>query len=221
MFFMRTSALLLLAACAKPASTPVPADIQQHMQGHFSLATATRNAVIWGELDLARSSGTNMAQHSDANMPEAWAPHLHGMQIAARDASEAPDLPAAGAAVARMGRACGDCHTTLNTGPSFHFDRAPLEGKSVSERMARHQWAAERMWEGLIIAEPALFDLGARTIAGAPVWNAEPLPEEVAALEDRVRGLADEALAAQNQTTRTEVYGRLLAVCADCHMVAR
>ena len=213
-------ALLLLVSCPKKASPP-PEDLAEHMQGHFDMATAIRNAVIAGNLPLAKRAGTLLAQHSDDSLPESWQPSVARMKEAATDAKDAPDLQAAGAAAARLGRACGSCHAALGQGPEFVFDAAPIEGKPVLSRMLRHQWAAERMWEGLITPEPQLFAVGARTISGAPIWEEEALPQDIAEMEPQVRELGQQAVAASSDSARVEAYGRLLATCAGCHASAR
>lgn len=234
---MRPHLLLLLGliACPKPASPPEPEAPESdarpeppehapaYMQGHAQMASQAREAVIAGERDSWQRVGAQIAGYADASfgLPEPWQPRLDELVFHGNKLGEAETRAAAARSVAEMARTCGACHTENGPGPAFDFDPPPMEESTVSERMARHHWAAQRMWEGLVTPSPALYATGARSLTGAPMWGAEPLPEDVAGLEDRVRALGEEALGAEADSERVSVYAALLAACADCHAAAR
>lgn len=217
---------LLLIACAKPKPVveepkPESSELQWDMRHHFELATQARDGVIRGKLDVARTAGQQLAQHYDGRLPEAWQPQLAEMRRAATATMEAPNLDAAGVAVAELAQACGSCHGALGTGPRFPTEDLPPEGTELRDKMARHQWAADRMWEGLIAPDDALYAAGARALTQAPVWGTEALPDEVAQIEAGVRTSAEHASEAPSTDVRVVAYGQLLATCARCHAVAR
>jgi len=88
--------------------------------------------------------------------------------------------------------------------------------------MTSHQWAAARLWEGLIGNSNELWVAGATSLAGANI----PITAESGAL-----GIADDAartklLAARasklgDRSDRAAIYGDLLATCAHCHAKIR
>ncbi|MCO4744739.1 MAG: hypothetical protein KC912_08120 [Proteobacteria bacterium] len=228
-----TLILLALAACPHnkpPAEAPEaeaevrptpPPGTAEYMQEHYKLASAAREAVIAGDLDRTHEVGSWLAGFTNAGLPDEWQPRLKELRYHGETLSQTSDRAEAAKAIAEMARTCGVCHTENGPGPSFNFEPPPLDESSVEGRMGRHQWAAERMWEGLVTPSPTLYQTGARALTGAPMWSAEPLPETVAALEIRVTAIGQKALAAENDTQRVAAYGDLLGLCADCHSIAR
>lgn len=225
--------LIVLAACVRPTSTPVAAapaepaqavpvgEAKAFMTEHRKLASEARDSVIEGDVERFREVGTWIAAYSSDDLPEAWQPRISELRFHGRAMSNTTDRGTAAVAVAEMARACGVCHSENGPGPVFTFEPPPLDETSVDGRMARHQWAAERMWEGLVTPSTMLFETGARALTGAPMWSTEPLPEEVAGLEAQVRTIGEAALAATVDSERVEAYGSLISLCADCHARAR
>ena len=92
--------------------------------------------------------------------------------------------------------------------------------------MARHSWAADEMWIGLVWKSDARFR------HAVEVWNATPLAQphtaddkrftpEVLALEDRVHDLAEQAASKMEPNRRGALYGEMLATCSACHALVR
>ena len=92
--------------------------------------------------------------------------------------------------------------------------------------MARHSWAADQMWTGLVWKSDARFR------QAVEVWNATPLAQPhtaddkrftpaVLALEDRVHDLAEQAASKMEPSRRGALYGEMLATCSSCHALVR
>ncbi|TNE86985.1 MAG: hypothetical protein EP330_20465 [Deltaproteobacteria bacterium] len=231
---MRSHVLVLTLLCGCPKPTPVaeeaepekvepPAGTRAYMAGHYALAVEGREAVIVGNRDGWQSAGNQIAGYTRATvgLPEPWQDRLGELAFQGGELGTSETRHKAARAVAEMARTCGACHTENGPGPAFNFESAPLAASTVEERMLRHQWASERMWEGLVTPSPTLFETGARALTGAPMWGAETLPEDVAPLEGRIQAIGEQALAATKDSERVAAYGELLALCADCHAAAR
>jgi len=193
------------------------------MREHAAHGAAMRDGVARGDLELARREARVLAELwvQQANVP-AWQANLHAMNVAAADVAEAKDLAAASRALARVGRACGDCHAA-NIAPSVHVGDPPDERVEVVPAMKRHQWAAVRLWYGLIFPSSAAWGAGARALAEAPLNpglftpGKIPVPE-IAELDRSVHYLADRANSAASVGDRELVYGELMSTCSACHL---
>ena len=86
--------------------------------------------------------------------------------------------------------------------------------------MARHKWAADRLWDGLVIPDEAEWDDGVEALDATPL-TLEDLPAdlqpEVARLAARVHELAGAASTAETIEEKSRIYGELLGMCAACH----
>ena len=82
--------------------------------------------------------------------------------------------------------------------------------------MARHQWAIDRMREGLIGASDPHWRSGLYALAHTHVTS---LGTTYPALANRLRSVARDAYATTQATTseRAGVYGDVLAICVGCH----
>jgi hypothetical protein len=203
---------------------PVPTSIEDYMVDHFVIATWSRDAVINGVLEALREPMDAIA-HFDysATTPEEWMPRVSRMQAAARVTASAESLTIAAAGVAAMARECGDCHAEHRKSPYFGPDiRAPKSPPpdSLGERMQRHIWAADRMWEGLTAPSNEAWNAGASALARAPGGSPAselPLPADFVERLSALREVGKRALQARRSEQRAKAYGLLIASCADCH----
>jgi cytochrome c553 len=203
--------LVLLAACSQPETTT------DHMQEHFTQVEATRAAVISGDLDAAREPARWLARHeATQGVPEGWGQHVVQMQLAAQRIVDANEIAPAAAATAEMGAICGGCHQGMDEGAQFTFVAPPPQEAGVVAHMLRHQWAAQRLWEGLVGPSEEAWSRGVAALAEAPLQPTES-PEEVGELASRVHELGTQAGEATGFIDRAKVYGDLLATCAQCH----
>lgn len=204
-----------------PLEIPEGTPLQSMMHGHFQHASDAREAIIRGDIEAARRDMQWLATHDEGHtLPEDLRDQLAEMQAEAQRFDDATTLTQAGQALGRTVVGCGGCHR-MNRG--FDLELPPLpEGDTVVAHMQRHQWAAVRMWEGLVTADTERFDLGANALEESALeQNALPVsedhPERVAALAGHVHALGAEAAEADDDDARADIFGRYIATCATCH----
>jgi hypothetical protein len=207
-----------------PLSAPEPpknASIGDVMGDHFLITSWARDAVIAGVLEPMRDPLTALADYRyDDVRAGGWVPWIAELQEAARLTSKAATLDAAAMGVATMGRVCGECHRANHGGPTIPEVPDPLErlrADTVDERMGRHMWAAELLWEGVTGPSDASWKAGAKTLIEAPDELDDKMPASFDADLRAVQALGHEAEAADTLAERANVYGLLIATCADCH----
>lgn len=206
-------------AGAATTQRPSPAS---HMNTSFELINAARAAVADGDLARARAQGKALRDASEYDgLPRDWRPWIARVRRRAATLSVAPDLPAAGDAVAAVGLVCGNCHWLSGRGPSGwggpeNVEALPSDA-DLDARMARHRLASDAMWWGLLQPSDKLWRLGTETFAvpalAAPLEGPGRDAEDVRALGT----LAREASAAVTHPERAARYGQILARCGDCH----
>lgn len=202
---------------------PEPTATGMLMREHFERAREARQAIIAGDIDAAKTEMAWLANNDPATgeIPESGRPHLEHMREKARAFAAATTLTDAGQALGRMLTHCGDCHKSVNGGPNFAMPPLP-EGDALADRMQKHRWAADRMWEGLVVQDEETYDAGANALTDV-IIRQEELPQGVAeparlqAIADNVRNLAGEGAEAADWPARADVYGRFIATCATCH----
>ena len=208
-----------------PEDAPEQDRIESFMAEHFAIVTWARDSVIAGSVEPLREPLRALADYEYRSVaPGGWMPYIADLQEAARLTSQSDNLDLAATGVATMARVCGDCHANKASGPKFNDsdrrDERRLRRDSLDQRMQRHIWAADRMWEGLTGPSDAAWSEGAAALANAPAGapRADPaLPPKIVSALQEVRALGARALDAQTLADRADVYGLLLSTCANCH----
>jgi cytochrome c553 len=197
-------------------------DVAAHMHEHLDAVVAIQQAVIAGQLDATRESAHWLVEHpSPAGLgPDAEA-YAGAMRAAAGDVQSAADLAAAADATARLGLACGGCHTANNVEIEFDEVDRPSSKDKRDSHMQRHAWAADRMWEGLIGPSGYMWSQGANLLFESPL-RADSLEKEgevdaLTGMARRVHQLAANATAVSDPEGRAEIYAEFIANCAACH----
>lgn len=235
-------ALALALACAPKSSTPsapLPEDdgsvnweremMQLHMSEHFTRAAQARDHVIAGRLDEARAELSWLAEH-DAfpGEPATYGSFMTDMRTIAETGVAARDAEGLAACIGGLGNTCGGCHQSLNvaaripgsTGP------APDNNGGVHGHAARHGWAVDHLWIGLVKPDDAAWQGGLDAIR-APVFDMEGLgvPEEaagtVAAYGMILSNMGQEQVGSADAGGRAELFGRVVSSCAGCHAAVR
>lgn len=211
----------------EPAPAKAPPDaptLKEHMSEHFAAVSELQRAIARGHLDEAKTHARWLVGHDEKLLAE-WQPFVDEMRAAAKDVANAPDLPTAGGLAARLGRACSRCHEARSAVVTFVWAPVPDEAPSLQVQMKRHQWAAARLWEGLVGPSDELWTQGTSVLATAKLDTfaaAGATPRgDVAALAAKVRDLAKRATTMTDQDTRQKLYGELLSTCAGCHQLVR
>lgn len=198
-----------------------PDAVAAYMQQHFEEVSQIKEAVIDGDVEAAREQAEALAARAgQAAPPQAWKPHLEPFSKATEAARTANDLAAAAKSVGRLAAACGGCHRALEAKPVFDAPPEPEaeDEDSVRADMERHQWAADRMWEGMVAPSEHAWSEGTRVFGeavGCPQGaDPEVYPPELCR---RVHALGRRAKKTQELAARGEVYGEFLQTCAECH----
>lgn len=219
---------LALSGCVGPAVDDIEERHEQtvaQMERHDAEATTMRAALIDGDLERLRQAAGEL----DARLP------IHGMpdSVVSRQAelksiagrlAKATMLDVAAGATGELAVSCGSCHAQVGILPPPPSDEP--NGEAWESAMARHSWAADEMWTGLV------WNSDARFRQAVEVWNATPLAQphtaddkrftpEVLALEDRVHDLAEQAASKMEPSRRGALYGEMLATCSACHALVR
>ena len=192
------------------------------MRHHFDSAVGARDAVIRGDLSVARSDARALLSEPDPpGIPESGAPHLKAFRAEAERAVKAVDLEQAAAATSSMLATCGDCHRAVGTMPARPTPPEPTIG-GVLGHMEEHKVAAELMAQGLTTPSTSLWMDGADALVTAPLHKAD-LPDtakisrDALTAEASIHALATRARATSDTAGRVRVYSALIVACSTCH----
>jgi mono/diheme cytochrome c family protein len=193
------------------------------MRDHDVHGAAMRDAVARADLDAARREGMALATlRLDGEIDPTWRRKLDAMNAAAARVAEAKDLADASRGLSAVARTCGECHATLGGPPGPVVGEPPSEASGVLPRMRRHEWAAARLWDGLVVPSDDAWRAGAHVLAGAPLEPEALTPgktrvPKIDSMVRSVRDVAQKASVAKSTADRVEVYGELMSTCSDCH----
>jgi cytochrome c553 len=182
-----------------------------------------QTGVVLGDLERAQRAASWIATREEQEpLPPQGDPYLEEIRNLASSIVGTDDLPTVAASVGQIAGACGSCHQATGGGPYFVVRSAQPEGESQAERMIRHLWAADRMWEGIVGPSDEAWRAGARALAESePVFSqviqAANSPPEAERSLSSVTTLARQALTVTDQGDRAEVYGQILNTCNACH----
>ena len=198
------------------------ATVQASMQGHDKHGDAMRNAMGRGDLEGAKGEAKLLAELQIAGPTSGLFRHLlDAMKAAAARASGANDSKDASRDVGGVAKTCGDCHTVFGRrGMIVGQPAAPTSGVRAS--MQRHQWAAEQLWYGIVVPSDDAWNAGALAMAEAPLApealapGKSPVPR-VGELAQTVHDLGRKAGTIERVDLRADLYGQMLATCAECH----
>ncbi len=206
----------------------VPADaetVKQHMRGHFAAISELQRAIARGHLEEAKEQARLIADHTEPAHDAVWTPFLEDMSRAAREVIDAPDLPGAAVVASRLARACSACHDKTAAVIVFAWEEAPPATPDLATQMKRHQWAATRLWEGLVGPSDDVWHEGAKVLASTTLDTMAASRGvsrgDVPALAAHVRELAKRAMTTDDLDARAKLYGELLSTCAGCHALVR
>jgi cytochrome c553 len=212
-------AAVAVAACSTLFESRRP--LQSHMAFHSNEIHLVRNAIIDGDLEAVREPARAIWLQSDhPDLPRGVDSPIHDVRRAAHRTAASRTLEEAAEATAEMGSACARCHRAADGGPTLE-PQFPPTGTSVAARMLRHQWAADRMWDGLIGDDADVWMAGASALSDAQLvpegWEYPELVE----LARQVHDLGAEGRKLWDINARAGVYGRLLTTCSSCHHAIR
>jgi mono/diheme cytochrome c family protein len=214
--------LAALILCALPSSAT--AQTRQDMWSHYRAAADVQAAVVAGDLDASRKAAAWLARHEEEGLPGEADAFAEELRRAAARAAEATTLVAAASATGRIAAACGSCHRERRPGmqPTEHVEPPPDREDDVALHMVRHDWAVDRLWEGLVLPSDDAWEAGWSVFSAAPL-DTDKLtfdnPEGARVLANRVHELGRRAGLQTEPSLRARAYGDLLATCAACHQL--
>lgn len=201
-------------------------EIAHHMHEHLTRITTIKSFIIEGNLDGVREPASWLAEHKTVSgLPAHFESYVEMMRGYAREVVAAPDLKSAAMSVSSMARTCGNCHLVNHVDLEVGYDPVPADGASTISHMKRHQWAADRLWEGLIGPSDTAWGRGADILVDVPLSPAEVTDETTAGVDPaalrkiahRVHALGGQGISMRTPDARSALYGELLGLCADCH----
>jgi hypothetical protein len=220
---MRCLIIALALACTQcaqasgdnPPAAETTGRTKYHMRQHLDDLRTLERMLIDGKLEDAKILAHFLTRPS--GMPD--------------DSAEERDVTFAAAALmrsrtteeairneVRLGRACASCHQRIQKLPVFAMpSKAPADTATVDAQMARHQWAVDRLWEGLIGASDTHWRAGLYVIATSSLPRSKVVTP---ALATKLQDAAREALDMRETLSldeRANLYGDLLITCAGCH----
>lgn len=200
--------------------------VSEHMHARFKATSAIATAIALSDLKRAHDEANTVAALDEPDVLPAWQPYIAGIRAAASRVAVTDDTMMAATALAELGARCAKCHQASGAKLVFPKTTPPGDVLKLPAQMATHQWAAARMWEGLIAANDAQWKTGANALATSRLAitaeAAEP-GHDLGIADDaaRVHLLARRALKAGSIDDRAKLYGEMLATCAHCHATIR
>lgn len=228
---MRSCSLLITVACAL-AGCEAAADpsgladqliaIRDRMHTRFAATSNIRTAIALGDLERVHAEARVIAQLDEPDMLPQWQPYVANISDAAAQITTSTSTVGAARTLAALGRRCAQCHEAAGAKIAFARVPSPVRDVKLASEMADHQWAAARLWEGLIGPSQPLWLAGANGLADARLAvTAESGELGVADDVARVRLLARRAQRARTGDDRAQLFGELLGTCAHCHFTIR
>lgn len=190
-----------------------------HMHENYGIVRAIERLLLRGRLDDAKPLAAAIGEAPDEAGMATYATQSAEVRSRAVDLSRAKSLDEAIRLEARLVLACAGCHTDSGVVPDLaKAPPLPPDRDTVEARMARHMWAADRLWVGIVADSPDAWANGLDLLAsGSRTW-----PKLTAAqtpFAQRMQRTAQSARRAKGTTlaTRSATYGELLSTCAGCH----
>jgi len=227
------SILILALFAIVPRSLPsqeVDADAAiefvNHMHEHLNRITTIKSSIIRDDLQGVREPASWLAEHDAVpGLPSNYAPYVELMRVYARQVVAATDIKSAAESVSRMARTCGNCHLVNHIELEFGFDTMPEDWADTITHMQRHQWAVDRLWEGLIGPSDVAWSRGSEMLVDVPLSPVDFIDAatdgaDLAALDEsahRVHVLGGRGTNTRTPDARSTLYGELLGLCAECH----
>lgn len=226
MLFFALSVIIGRPLLSEEIAVAEPSSVADHMSEHLDRITSIKAFIIMGDLAAVREPALWLAEHESASgLPDDVAPYLKSMRNFGREVAGAANLTVAAVAVSSLAESCGNCHFANDVGLAFGFDTVPDEWADTVSHMQRHQWALDRMWEGLIGPSDAAWNRGVDMLIDVPlhpidIVEATTTGVDMIALDKmarRIHSLGSRGLDARTPEARADLYGEVLGLCAKCH----
>ncbi|MEO8548624.1 MAG: hypothetical protein ABI678_01575 [Kofleriaceae bacterium] len=205
----------------EPPRRPTPEAITRiHMRGRLGELRTAEHALVRGQLLEGKVAARAIATVSDEIELADWKRKLGQVRQLANEVAEAHSVEVALQRLPAVAAACAECHVATGGWPELAAaPRLPPDGDAAVPRMARHQWAVDRMWDGMIGGAEDSWRAGLEVLAATPPPYPVVRGDEVA-LGRELQRAATTALQHRyidSLDDRARQYGELLVTCAACH----
>jgi hypothetical protein len=207
-----------------PAATPrvQPAPQRSRMRAHFYQLHEIEAAILRGDLEAARQGASALAGEAIGGADSMAPPYAERLRGAAKALARAESLDDACRIEAQLLAECARCHEASKVKPALAAPEAPPDDATVVARMARHRWAADRAWDGLVGLSASTWAVGLDVMAATPLpgngMSDDPAQwERLTRYGRALQAAARRAAAARTINARAHAYGELLVVCTGCH----
>jgi mono/diheme cytochrome c family protein len=226
-------AVCCAVSCSTAAATPTPAVgsndapmdrfghdmlVRFHMHENFSLVRAIERLLLRGKLAEARDLARAIAIAPDEPGMSTWSKQTIRVRDRASELATATTLDAAFVAESKLAIECAGCHVATGVTPEFATpSQPPPDQATIAARMARHLWAADRLWEGMIGMADDSWRAGLEILAQPPLPAVE-MGEVRARFARQLQRVAETARkSTSTDKDRAATYAQLLTQCAACH----
>jgi hypothetical protein len=223
-------ACIAAAGCARASADEAPPPVRfehdmivrLHMHDSFDLLRAIEKLLVRGRVDEARGLAKGIATAPDEPGLGPFSEQAALVRERAAAIGEAATTTEACHAVAELANACAGCHVAAGVVPEFRSPgRVPPDQPTVEARMARHLWATDRLWEGIVGGADDSWRDGLDVLAAAPLRDG--IGPERARFGRQLQQLADRARSRHrvaDRADRVRSYGEILTTCSGCHAAA-
>jgi len=190
------------------------------MEAHYNAAILSHDALIRGDLKTLRNQLARIRkQELPTAAPQSWKPHHTRLRETASGAASVASLDNAASVMGAVAEACGACHAAVGVDKIYFWPAPPDKDNKLKTAMRTHQWATERLWEGVTGPLDEAWNRGAAALAEARVFS-QKRDSVTSSLLEREAALQEEGRMAKGATElhkRAIIYGHLLTTCAECH----
>jgi cytochrome c553 len=229
---MKPVLLLALMTACQPATADAPKPepppnerferdmmVRFHMHQNFDLLRAIERLLLRGKIDEAKrfAEAIAMAPEEPAHGP--WVAQVATVRERAMAVARAATVDDAIRRETRLAAACASCHRENYDSAVFGPPpKLPPDEPALDARMARHRWAADRLWEAVVGDADDAWQQGLDVLAAAPL----DVGAERAPFARELQRLANNARRAKRPIAdRAALYGDILVTCAGCHTKTR
>lgn len=217
-----------LGVAAWPARSQPPdrEPLHTRMHAHYSTLRDIHRALLFNDLRRARRLALDLAEMAAPGALPGWEEHAGRIRDTASRLNRARNASRARRLVAELAVGCGDCHEESADTSRFVAGPEPFDDGSAPGRMARHEWAAESVWLGLVGPAPDLWRDGLAVLAAPPLLpeaftDDRARQEKVDALSRRLAALAARASRLDDDAAQASAFAAMLDTCAGCHALTR
>lgn len=192
--------------------------VRFHMHENYGIVRGIERLLLRGRIEEARPLAAAVGEAPDEPGATPFAKHSAEIRRRALELSRAKTVEEAFRLEGKLVVACAACHVEANVVPDLSSTPLPADRDSLEARMARHLWAADRLWVGIVADSQDAWASGLDLLAtGSKAWP--DLPAARAPLARQMQRTAQTArrVKAPSLDERGTTYGELLATCASCH----